>query len=68
VTLGFEADAVWVAAPREIGRLRREERADALAWGEAFRAASVDLVERGYEVRAFLDGAYRWSRRVTQEE
>ena len=63
VALGLDADAVWVAAPRDIGALRRELRADALAWGEALRAASVDLVERGYEARAFLDGAYRWSRR-----
>ncbi len=68
VTLGLDVDRVWVAAPRNIGALRREARNDALAWGEAFRAASVDLVERGYEVRAFLDGAYRWSRRVPDEE
>ncbi|MBW6454343.1 MAG: GNAT family N-acetyltransferase [Trueperaceae bacterium] len=68
VALGLDAEDVWVAAPRDIGTLRREFRADALAWGEAFRAASVDLVERGYEVRAFLDGAYRWSRRSAEEE
>lgn len=68
VTLGLDADDVWVAAPRAIGVLRREARNDALAWGEAFRAASVDLVERGYEVRAFLDGAYRWWRRAAEEE
>lgn len=68
VTLGLDADDVWVAAPRAIGVLRREARNDALAWGEAFRAASVDLVERGYEVRAFLDGAYRWWRKAAEEE
>ena len=68
VTLGLDAEDVWVAAPRDIGALRREVRNDALAWGEAFRAASVDLVERGYEVRAFLDGAYRWSRKVAERE
>ena len=64
-TLGLDADDVWVSAPRDVGALRREARDDALAWGEALRAASLDLVGRGYEVRAFLDGAYRWSRRTS---
>jgi len=68
VALGLEADEVWVAAPRDIGALRRGARSDAQAWGEAFRAAAVDLVERGYEVRAFLDGAYRWSRTAAERE
>jgi predicted GNAT superfamily acetyltransferase len=68
VTLGLDAHDVWVAAPRDIGALRRGARNDALAWGEALRATSLDLVDRGYEVRAFLDGAYRWSRRAAKEE
>jgi len=68
VTLGLDGAAAWVAAPRDVGGLRREARSDALAWGEALRAAAVDLVGRGYEVRAFLDGAYRWARRAPEEE
>ena len=68
VTTGLEAEVVWVAAPREIGRLRREEPAAALAWAEAFRAAALDLVARGYEANAFLDGAYAWSPRGAESE
>jgi len=68
VTLGLDADDVWVAVPRDVGALRREARTDALAWGGALRAASLDLVDRGYEVRAFLDGAYRWSRSAPRQE
>lgn len=68
VVAGIEAADVWVAAPRDVGALRREAREDALAWSRAFRAAALDLVDRGYEVRAFLDGAYRWSRRAPEEE
>jgi len=67
-TPGLAGEAVWVAAPRDIGRLRRDSRADALAWGEAFRAASLDLVGREYEVNAFLDGAYCWSPREARSE
>lgn len=67
-TLGLEADDVWVAAPRDVGALRREARNDALAWAGALRAASLDLVDRGYEVRAFLDGAYRWSSGAPKRE
>ena len=68
VTSGLEAEVVWAAAPREIGRLRREEPAAALAWAQAFRAAALDLVARGYEASAFLDGAYAWSRRDAKSE
>ena len=66
--LGLAEPEVWVAAPREIARLRREEPSVALAWNDAFRAASVDLVERGYEARAFVDGAYLWRPREAKEE
>lgn len=68
VTTGLEAAVVWVAAPREIGRLRREEPAAALAWAQSFRAAALDLVTRRYEANAFLDGAYAWSRRDAESE
>jgi predicted GNAT superfamily acetyltransferase len=68
VTAGLESEEVWVAAPRDIGRLRREEPAAALAWAEAFRAAALDLVARRYEANAFLDGAYRWSPRELESE
>jgi predicted GNAT superfamily acetyltransferase len=65
---GLSEPAVWVAAPREIARLRREEPRLAAAWNDAFRAASVDLVERGYEVRAFVAGAYCWRPRHELDE
>jgi chorismate synthase len=62
VATGLDAEAVWVAVPRDIGRLRGAALRSALAWGEAFRKVSVDLVQRGYEVQDFVDGAYRWVR------
>jgi predicted GNAT superfamily acetyltransferase len=60
VTTGLDAEAVWVASPRDIGAQRPSARA---AWSEAFRAVSIDLVERDYEARDFVAGAYRWARR-----
>ncbi len=57
---GLDADVVWVAAPRDIGALRRSAHDAALAWSEAFRATSLDLVARGYEARAFGGGAHGW--------
>lgn len=68
VETGVEAAAVWVAVPRDIGHQRASERDGALAWGEAFRAVTVDLVGRGYEARDFVDGAYRWVRRDETSE
>jgi predicted GNAT superfamily acetyltransferase len=57
---GIDAEAVWVAAPRDIGTLRRTSRDVAIAWGEAFRTVSLDLLERGYEARGFVAGAFWW--------
>jgi predicted GNAT superfamily acetyltransferase len=59
-TLGLAADAVWTAVPRDVNALRREAPPRALAWAEALRAASLDLIARGYAVDAFVEGAYRW--------
>jgi chorismate synthase len=49
---------VWLAAPREIARLRADDPGVALAWREAFKALVPTLIARGYEVRGFVDGAY----------
>jgi len=68
VATGLDADAVWVASPRDIGTQRHAARGGAMAWGEAFRAVSVDLVDRNYEVRDFVSGAYRWVRRDLASE
>jgi predicted GNAT superfamily acetyltransferase len=68
VALGLDRDVVWVALPRDMGAERRSTHAGAVAWGEAFRAVSLDLVERGYEVRDFVEGAYRWVRREGSSE
>ena len=68
VRLGQDAEAVWVAAPRDINALRRESHAEAIAWAEAFRAASVDLVARGYEARGFVGGAFWWTPRGRERE
>jgi len=68
LALGLEADEVWLAAPCDIGALRRGARDEALAWSRDLRAAALDLVDRGYEVFAFLDGAYGWSRRNPERE
>ncbi len=58
--VGLDAGAVWMAAPRDVGALRRSVPPVALAWSEALRTVSLDLVARGYEVDAFHEGAYRW--------
>jgi predicted GNAT superfamily acetyltransferase len=58
--LGVDAGAVWTAVPRDVNGLRRASPPRVLAWAEALRAAAVDLVARGYEVDAFVEGAYRW--------
>jgi predicted GNAT superfamily acetyltransferase len=55
---GVDAPEIWLAAPREIARLRAEAPHVALAWREAYKAILPPLVERGYEVRGFVDGAY----------
>lgn len=68
VVSGLDADVVWVAAPRDVGALRRSARDAALAWGEAFREVSLDLVGRGYEVRHFRGGAHGWVRRDSTTE
>jgi predicted GNAT superfamily acetyltransferase len=68
VATGLDAEAVWVASPRDIGAQRHSARDGAVAWAEAFRAVSVDLVERDYEVRDFVNGAYRWLRRDAVSE
>jgi predicted GNAT superfamily acetyltransferase len=61
--VGLAADAVWTAVPRDVNALRRAAPPRALAWAEALRAVALDLIERGYAVDAFLEGAYRWRRR-----
>lgn len=58
--LGVAAPWVWVAAPRDINRWRLQEAPVALAWTEAMRAVSLDLVHRGYQVATFREGAYGW--------
>jgi hypothetical protein len=58
--VGLDAGAVWTAAPRDVGALRRSAPPLAMAWSDALRTVSLDLVARGYEVDAFLGGAYRW--------
>lgn len=68
VRLGQDAPAVWAAIPRDIGALRREARADALAWAEALRAVSLDLVARGYEARGFVEGSFWWAPRDAEPE
>jgi predicted GNAT superfamily acetyltransferase len=49
---------VWLAAPRDVSRLRAVEPELALAWREAYKAAVPGYLERGYEVRGFVGGAY----------
>lgn len=66
--LGLAASAVWMAAPHDIGALRRAAAERALAWSEALRAVSLDLIARGYEVDAFAAGAYRWRPRERSTE
>ncbi len=63
--VGLNGDAIWMAAPRDVGALRRSAPPRALAWSEAMRVVSTDLVARGYEVDAYMDGAYRWAPRRT---
>jgi predicted GNAT superfamily acetyltransferase len=65
VTTGLDAEAVWVASPRDIAAQRHMARD---AWGEAFRAVSLDLVDRNYEARDFVNGAYRWVPRDASSE
>lgn len=66
--LGLAAPEVWTAVPRDVNALRRGAAPRALVWAEAFRVAAQDLVARGYEVDAFLDGAYRWRPRAPISE
>jgi predicted GNAT superfamily acetyltransferase len=61
--LGLDGAVVWTAIPRAIGLLRQSHHPDALRWAESFRAAASDLVERGYQVFCFKDGAYGWFRK-----
>lgn len=61
--LGVQGPWVWVAAPHDINRWRALVPAVALAWIEAMRAVSTDLVARGYQVQAFWQGAYGWAQR-----
>jgi chorismate synthase len=58
------ADVAWVKVPDDIVALRRTDPAAARTWGEGVRRASLDLVARGFEARAFVDGAYRWEPRT----
>jgi predicted GNAT superfamily acetyltransferase len=61
--LGLQGPWLWVAAPRDINNLRAQRPLVALAWTEAMRSVSEDLVHRGYQVRAFAGGAYGWALR-----
>lgn len=65
---GLDADAVWMATPHDVNTLRHRAPARALAWAEATRAVSLDLIDRGYEADAFADGAYRWRPRRPSTE
>jgi len=58
--LGVAGPSVWVAAPRDINRWRVQAPTVALAWTEAMRGVSLDLIARGYQVAAFRSGAYGW--------
>ena len=66
--VGLEAEAVWTAVPRDVNALRRAAPPRALAWAEASRAVALDLIERGYQVDAFVEGAMRWRPRGRNEE
>lgn len=57
--LGLDDAALWVAAPANVSRLRREAPQLALEWREAFKAVLPAYFERGYEVQGFDQGAYR---------
>ena len=57
-SLGLDSSVVWVAAPDDVSRLRREAPSAALAWREAFKVVLPDYLGRGYEVRGFKGGAY----------
>lgn len=59
---GLDAPVLWQAVPRDILRLRRESLQTAKDWAEGVRQTGTDLVARGYEADAFVDGAYRWTR------
>lgn len=54
----LDEPVVWVAAPRDVSRLRNEEPELALAWREALKEVVPAYLARGYEVRGFVDGAY----------
>lgn len=58
--VGLDGGAIWTAAPRDVGALRQSAPPQALAWSDALRTVSLDLIARGYEVDAFHDAAYRW--------
>jgi chorismate synthase len=49
---------VWLAAPVDVSRLRASEPDVALAWRQAYLTLVPAYLERGYEVRGFVDGAY----------
>lgn len=62
-SLGLQAAVQWQAVPKDVVALRRGDHAVAAAWADAIRDTANDLVARGYEADAFVDGAYRWVRR-----
>ena len=66
--MGLRGPWLWVAAPRDINALRAQAPAVARAWTEAMRAVSEDLVRRGYQVQAFVAGAYGWAPRAASTE
>ncbi|MBA2666746.1 MAG: GNAT family N-acetyltransferase [Trueperaceae bacterium] len=49
---------VWLAAPRDVSRLRAHVPEIALSWREAYKRLVPAYLARGYEVRGFVDGAY----------
>lgn len=54
-----DADAVTLAVPADVERLRSSDRAVASRWRSAFRDAYADLHEQGWRVRGFVrEGRY----------
>jgi predicted GNAT superfamily acetyltransferase len=49
---------VWLAAPRDVSRLRATDSEAALAWRDAYLSLVPSYLARGFEVRGFVDGAY----------
>lgn len=61
-----DADAVTLAVPADVERLRTDDRAVASRWRSAFRDAYADLHEQGWRLRHFArEGRYVLGRTTT---